>query len=223
MGTGKTVQVLALLSALLKKSGTDRDKKELYKRKKLANEWTSKEEIRHTELLQQGIAYRESDAPPLPNYLPSWAPVLILAPSSILNNWITDGDRWGYFAMNDYVAKNDYTGVDHIRTGASEVLLVSHKLFEMENHFAALNKIPWKLVIVDEHHKLKNYKSKAAINLRTLRDTHCVPVIGLTGTVMQNDHRGKDNSGFNAGLNFWDLSHHRPQSFIVYWTSLQKT
>ena len=190
MGTGKTVQVIALLSALLEKTGTYADAKELRRRRKLANEWTVEQELAETRALEQGQIFRVTERP-LPQHLPSWGPVLILAPSSILDNWITDSKTWGHFAMVLYQSSDQYSGINEIRTGASEILLVSHKLFEMEGHFAALCEIPWKLVIVDEHHKLKNHKAKATVNLRELRDMHRVPVVGLTGTVMQNNHRGK--------------------------------
>ena len=213
MGTGKTVQVLALLSALLHKSGTNRDLKELKKRRKIANDWTAEEERRRNQALEQGDIYREADAAPVPQHLPSWAPVLILAPSSILDNWITDSNTWGHFQMVIYHSKDDYAGINEIRNGASEILLVSHKLFEMEGHFAVLNKIAWKLVVVDEHHKLKNPKTKAAINLGELRDTHCTPVIGLTGTVMQNNHRG--TFFLDLSMFFRSLSLHCCQNCIV--------
>ena len=221
MGTGKTVQVIALLSALLEKTGTCADALELRRRRKLANAWTVEQELAETRALEQGQIYRGTERP-LPQYLPSWAPVLILAPSSILDNWITDSRTWGHFAIVLYQSADQYSGINEIRTGASEILLVSHKLFEMEGHFALLSEIPWKLVIVDEHHKLKNPKAKATMNLQKLRDTHRIPVIGLSksctvrrrddsgitnivtlcrtlfgicftlaGTVMQNNHLGK--------------------------------
>jgi SNF2 family DNA or RNA helicase len=190
MGLGKTVQMLALLSALLLKTGTHNDYVELKRRRQLAHEWVADEESRRNRMLEQGRVWHATDASQKPELLPSWAPVLILAPSSILDNWIGDGKTWGHFQMTIYQSKDDYSGINEIRNGACEILLVSHKLFEMENHFAVLNEIPWKLVVVDEHHRLKNPKSKATTNLRVLRDDHCAPVLGLTGTVMQNNHKG---------------------------------
>lgn len=187
---GKTVQVLSLLSALLEKTGTYHDAKVLRTRRKLADEWTSAQELAKTRALEQGVIYEESQVP-VPQHLPAWAPVLILAPSSILDNWRTDSKTWGYFQMSIYEGRDSYGGLMQVRTGASEILLVSHKLFEMEAHFAELRELAWKLVIVDEHHKLKNPKAKMTMNLKELRDTHKVPVVGLTGTVMQNNHKGK--------------------------------
>lgn len=140
--------------------------------------------------MDQGQLFQGEQAP-VPQHLPAWAPVLILAPSSILDNWRTDSKTWGYFAMSIYESRDKYSGLNDIRTGASEILLVSHKVFEMEAHFKVLSEISWRLVVVDEHHKLKNPKAKITRNLRELRDSSRVPVLGLTGTVMQNNHSGK--------------------------------
>lgn len=193
MGVGKTVQVLALISAFLEKKGNHEDKLELQRRRKAADKWRADEDLARDRALQQGQAFVEAKAI-IPEHLPVWAPVLILAPSAILDNWVGDSKTWGYFQMSNYFSEDQYAGVMNIRTGASEILLVSHKLFEMENHFNTLNEIPWKLVIVDEHHKVKNPKAKLTKNLKALRDEQCVPIVGLTGTVMQNNHQGKHDS-----------------------------
>lgn len=150
MGTGKTVQVLALLSALLEKTGTYSDANVLRQRRKLASDWSVEQELAKTRALEGGQVLQEPTRP-LPDHLPSWAPVLILAPSSILDNWITDSKTWGHFAMVLYQSADQYSGINEIRTGAAEILLVSHKLFEMASHFGQLSEIPWKLVIVGTH------------------------------------------------------------------------
>ena len=187
--TGKTVQVLSLLSALLEKTGTNADAKELRRRRNLANEWTVEQELAKARAVEQGEIYDESQVP-VPQHLPAWAPVMIIAPSSILDNWRTDSKTWGHFQMSIYESRNKYSGLMEVRIGASEILLVSHKLFEMEGHFKEICELRWKLIIVDEHHKLKNPKAKMCVNLKKLRDSHRVPVVGLTGTIMQNNHRG---------------------------------
>ena len=104
--------------------------------------------------------------------------------------------------MAIYESRDQYSGVNEVKTGASEILLVSHKLFEMDGHFETLSEIPWKVVVVDEHHKLKNPKAKIAVNMRKLRDSHKVPVIGLTGTVMQNNHKGEVEMEVACGMLF---------------------
>ena len=51
----------------------------------------------------------------------------------------------------------------------------------------SLKAIPWKLIVVDEQHQQKNRKSASFQGLASLRDTcHC-PVLGMTGTIMQNN------------------------------------
>ena len=92
--------------------------------------------------------------------------------------------------MTVYKGSDKYAGIDQVRSGATEILVASHTVLGNEKHFNNLRKIPWKLVIVDEHHKLKNPKAKVATNLRKMRDELCLPVIGLTGTIMQNNHEG---------------------------------
>lgn len=164
----------------------------------MADEWTAAQELARARAMEQGELYDESLVP-VPHHLPAWAPVLILAPSSILDNWRTDSKTWGHFKMAIYESRDKYSGLMEVRTGASEILLVSHKLFEMEGHFKELSEIHWKLVIVDEHHRLKNPIAKMTVNLHELRNTHRVPVLGLTGTVMQNNHKGKPPIRFVRG------------------------
>jgi SNF2 family DNA or RNA helicase len=191
MGTGKTVQVLALLAALLEKTGTKADWVELERRRKIAYNVTRKLQMARDEALQQGQMYEESKSEATQQQLPGWAPILILAPSSILDNWITDAKTWGYFEIVLFQSADGYAGVDAIRSGAAEVLLCSHTVLQNANHLHTLSQIPWKLVVIDEHHKLKNPKARLPTNMRALRDNVTVPIIGLTGTVMQNNHKGK--------------------------------
>jgi SNF2 family DNA or RNA helicase len=43
--------------------------------------------------------------------------------------------------------------------------------------------------VVDEFHGFKNGDAKLASNLRELRDECACAIVGLTGTLMQNDHK----------------------------------
>jgi SNF2 family DNA or RNA helicase len=191
MGTGKTVQVLGLLAALLEKTGNQLDWVELQRRQKIAYNATRQLQLAREEALQQGQMYEENKLEVVQQQLPDWAPILILAPSSILDNWIHDAKTWGYFEIVLYQSSDSYAGVDAIRSGAAEVLLVSHTVLQNANHIHTLSQIPWKLVVIDEHHKLKNPDAKLPTNMRALRDNVEVPILGLTGTVMQNNHKGE--------------------------------
>lgn len=53
------------------------------------------------------------------------------------------------------------------------------------NEIDRLHSIPYHLVVLDEMHRLKNPKTK--IN-QAVRRIECPRLIGLTGTLMQNNH-----------------------------------
>jgi SNF2 family DNA or RNA helicase len=55
-------------------------------------------------------------------------------------------------------------------------------------HAQILQTVPWKLIVVDELHVMKNPNGLLSKHLRKLKDAVSCPVLGLTGTVMQNNH-----------------------------------
>ena len=80
-------------------------------------------------------------------------------------------------------------------------MVIGKGLFTKEEHFNLIKEVDWKAIMIDEFHEYKEPKTHGYQNVITLQ-THSRmpsnfrPVIGLTGTPMQNKHK-----------EFWSLSH----------------
>lgn len=187
LGLGKTVQVVSLLAALLRKSGTGLDLKELRRRKAHFRERLQAIESAKDEAIRQGRMPSET-IPKLSLDMdtPFWAPILLVVPKSVLDQWLEALKNWGHFAVEVLQSCNE---VSRLITGESEILLCTHSQFNKEMVLAELASVSWKLVIIDEFHIFKNEKSKWAVHLRALRAQQPgFLVLGLTGTLMQNKH-----------------------------------
>ena len=187
---GKTVQVISLLAALLEKRGTGADLSELHRRKKLAHQIQQKARVEQQAALDRGVVWLGNDDQDIASQvgIPEWAPILIVVPPSIVNNWVTDSKTWGHFGVEGFGSGRD-DALTRVTTGESEILLCPNSLFTRKEHFASLFQIHWKVVVVDEFHNYKNEKGILSSHLRELRDKYSVPIIGLTGTLMQNNHK----------------------------------
>lgn len=182
----------ALLAALLEKKGTGDDAIALRRRVELANDITKKQEDTRTEALLHGRCLIQSSISA--SYktlgLQNWAPVLIIAPPSILDQWKSELAIWGHFSIAEYYKgpSCQENAIKRIMHGEAEIMLCPHSLFQIERHLSIFVDIPWKLLVVDEYHKFKNIKVKLTQNLRVFREKTCCGMIGLTGTLMQNNH-----------------------------------
>ena len=118
-----------------------------------------------------------------------FSPVLIIVPSSLLDNWRNEFETWGYFALSVFrSAKDRAAELNRIKIGMNDILLCTTTLFAKQEHFSTIEEIPWKLIIVDEFHCYKNPKTKCYQCLSSLRNVHRCPIIGMTGTLMSNNH-----------------------------------
>jgi SNF2 family DNA or RNA helicase len=204
------VQLTALLAALLEKTGTSQDLVEIEKRAKQYQK--RMEEIQEAKLraLQKGQVWMETDEDQAAlnndsTYHPDkqqthtkqqhsrqpWSPILIVVPSSITMNWVQEFSTWGHFATVKYAGskENKDRVMAEMRYNVHEIMLCTNALFARPEHMTVLQKIPWKLIVIDEFHEFRNVDSMWAKNLRNLREYTPCPVIGLTGTLMQNNHK----------------------------------
>ena len=194
MGLGKTVQVIGLLSALLKKKGDGRDLVELIRRKNIAKKNLTDFQTLTNDALDQGCIPAMGSAQDhllRQKTLPDWAPILIIAPNSVLNNWVADFATWGHFSVVEYRGENKASALEKIQLGSAEILLMGRTVITSKGFPDILEpkgNVQWKLIIVDEFHQFKNHAKDMSKNLRMLRDAHTRNVIGLTGTLMQNEH-----------------------------------
>lgn len=78
----------------------------------------------------------------------SWAPVLIVCPSSVIQQWINELNFWGHFDLDTWDQKTSDVVHEKLISGQIEILLVSKALLSLPENERLL-KVPFKLVIVD--------------------------------------------------------------------------
>lgn len=86
--------------------------------------------------------------------LPKWYPVLIIVPPTTLQNWRNEFKKFTHFEVASYHGENRSMALESLQHGRSEVMLATKSLFG-KSDFAEINKVAWKLVIIDEFHLFK--------------------------------------------------------------------
>jgi SNF2 family DNA or RNA helicase len=180
--------------ALFRKTGTDYDLAELKRRKKMVERRIEQTQHEKDKALLEGRIYREPaiDKDYLDELaLPKWSPILIIAPNAVVANWIEDFDTWAHVSVAVYQGSGRAAALESVENGISEVLVCGDSTIQGVESFNALDsaKVKWKVIVVDEFHKFKNETKHLATNLRRMRDRHGCVVLGLTGTLMQNNHK----------------------------------
>ncbi|MGH3490593.1 MAG: DEAD/DEAH box helicase [Actinopolymorphaceae bacterium] len=116
---------------------------------------------------------------------PDLAPVLVVAPTSVVPNWLTESERFApdLKVMPVFETKRRRLGLelDELAAGA-DVVVTSYTLFRLE--FEAYAGISWSGLILDEAQAVKNHQSKIHQCARRLP----VPFkLAITGTPMENN------------------------------------
>lgn len=156
---GKTVQVISVLSAFLRKTGTGVDSLVLEERKKQVKEF--KEKVATLEMdAMLGLGSFKPKEERIQLFrdnlnLPAYMPILLIVPSSVLDNWAYEFDLWGHFSVAMFRDSEREAALEAVLYGDAEVMVVGHKLFGMAAQFKKINAIPWKLCVVDEFHVFK--------------------------------------------------------------------
>jgi SNF2 family DNA or RNA helicase len=188
MGLGKTVQVIAMLAALLEKKGSGLDKVELVRRRKAIQKRLDENLKLQQEAMRQGTVAK-TYVPTEGIDLPAWAPILIAVPPSVMENWMNELNTWGHFGAVKFAGPSRDLALERIREGLDEIMVCGSSLFKgSEDDLRQVKSIPWKLLIVDEYHQYKNFKTKSYEGLKGLKETCGAQLVGLTGTLMQNNH-----------------------------------
>lgn len=189
------MQVVVLIAALLHKTGKGADLHEVLRRKKYVETrlWEincdNAKSLRETGRLLEPVDISEEVG------RQRWAPILLLVPPSVVEQWKRDFGTWGYFALSVYASgSGQEAALEMVRTGQSEVMICTHSMFQNRATLDSLKDIPWKLIVVDEFHLFRNMNNITAKSLRELSlhlqdlEMEC-HVVGLTGTIMPNTHK----------------------------------
>ena len=200
MGCGKTVQVMSLLAALFEKTGTGLDLQKMERRKVEVRKQLDDRKRRQDEALVQGRIWNPAGAstrltePQVQELqLPAqWWPVLIVVPPTLMENWRQEFGQFTHFEVACFDEKGKEEALRQVSSGMAEVMLMKRSSFQSEADFRAINSaaVQWKLVVIDEFHAyFKNVKGHCSKNLRKLKAAHEASVLGMTGTLMQNNHK----------------------------------
>jgi SNF2 family DNA or RNA helicase len=204
MGLGKTIQIIALLCCMFGKEGNGDDGRVLDERDCY---YRNAERRRKEEVLEgyvscvdggancgaNGGANKASSSSGISNIssiqaMSIHAPVLLIVPASVVDNWLSEFNNWAIFSVYNYRSHPAET-LEALELGIAEIVVVPKSLFTRDEHFDLLRAVDWKIVIVDEYHEYKNNRTQCYKNLDAIaRSRTARPVIGLTGTPMQNDH-----------------------------------
>jgi len=129
------------------------------------------------------------------------APVLVVAPASVLGNWSNELVRWADFSVwtfsslgalgeggsdttfQDAKAARQLLEGSGGKNGATEIVLASYEAVRVHSD-SFFSCVRWGLLVFDEVHRLKNPEAKTTIAVSQLRVTRRV---GLTGTPVQNN------------------------------------
>ncbi|KAJ4481016.1 P-loop containing nucleoside triphosphate hydrolase protein [Lentinula aciculospora] len=167
-GAGKTVQVIAFLSAIMGKSGfeSDEDRRR-----------------NHVRNLQNRPEWRKNKK--LPSANATWPTCLIVAPSSVVHNWERELQTWGYFEVGVYTAppKERAHVLKDFKFGRLDIVLTSFDIALKD--IDLLDNLKWSCIFVDEVHRVKNLSSRISLALHRFE---CLCRFGLTGTAIQNSY-----------------------------------
>ncbi|KAL2642565.1 hypothetical protein R1flu_010152 [Riccia fluitans] len=115
-------------------------------------------------------------------------PFLVVVPSSVLPNWLSEVSRW-----SPKVTKVVYAGApeerrrlyrEEVLQQQFNVLITTYEFLMNKHDRPKLSKIPWHYIIIDEGHRIKNASCKLNAELKHYQSSHRLL---LTGTPIQNN------------------------------------
>jgi hypothetical protein len=114
---------------------------------------------------------------------PGIAPFLVVAPTSVVSNWVSEAERFApglrVEAVTDTLAKSGRT-IDEV--AAADVVVTTYTLFRLE--VDAYRTVPWAGLLLDEAQYVKNHQAKTYGCVRKLDAPF---KLAITGTPMENN------------------------------------
>ncbi|XP_008811751.2 chromatin-remodeling ATPase INO80-like [Phoenix dactylifera] len=121
-----------------------------------------------------------------------WGPFLVVAPSSVLNNWADEISRfspdlktlpyWGGLQERMVLRKNINPKRLYRREAGFHILITSYQLLVTDEKY--LRRVKWQYMVLDEAQAIKSSNS---IRWKTLLSFNCRNRLLLTGTPIQNN------------------------------------
>jgi len=113
-----------------------------------------------------------------------WYPrVLIVCPSSLMENWKNELNRWGFWHIDFYHGNKKHDVMDAAISGRLEVVITTYRTYT--NDKESLNSVKWDCVVADECHQIKSLTSQVT---QAMNEVNALCRIGLTGTAIQNKY-----------------------------------
>lgn len=170
-----------MLAALLKKTGTGKDRTQLRRRRRLVlREVEAKQRARERALLE-GRILNASNANEIERG--EFVPILIIVPPSVMENWLNEAGTWGHFGVAKYHGASRSLALERIRNGSDEILVCGKSLFNQPDDVTAIKTIAWKLIVVDEFHQ---YKVSSLCGCRGCLSAQSRSLIGYPEAELQN-------------------------------------
>ena len=182
MGLGKTVQVAAFLATAFGKTGDKRDFKRMRKMRRMG--------------------------PPSKVWYPR---ILIVCPSSLVDNWKNELDRWGFWHIDKFLGSDRESVLETARSGRLEVVITTYGTYRTSKD--QLNVVDWDCIVADECHTIKERSSAIT---QAMNEVNALCRIGLTGTAIQNKYEelwtllNWTNPGKFGPMSTWESSICKP-------------
>ncbi|KAF2765614.1 hypothetical protein EJ03DRAFT_330780 [Teratosphaeria nubilosa] len=115
-----------------------------------------------------------------------WYPrVLIIAPTSLLENWKNELDKWGWWHVQQYhgSARGREEVLAAAEAGRLEIMITTYDTYKRNE--SAVNLVRWDCVIADECHIIKERKTTVT---KEMNKVNALCRIGMTGTAIQNKY-----------------------------------
>lgn len=113
-------------------------------------------------------------------------PHLLIVPKSTLQNWLNESNRW-VPALNSFIFhgtkdERDVMIKERLIPGTFDICITSYEMCLLEK--SALRKIPFRYIVIDEAHRIKNENSSLSL---IVREFHSTNRMLITGTPLQNN------------------------------------
>lgn len=141
-----------MLSALLGRTGTGKDLIEMRKRQRIIERKQEEARIARNQALERGILLQDQTQLVERS---RYAPILVIVPPSVIENWLSEFETWGHFAVSKFHGPSRSLALESIRNGWDEIMVCGKSVFSQAEDVEAIKMIPWKLIVVDEFHQYK--------------------------------------------------------------------